>query len=249
MLEHFPFMLKIVGPCMLLFHWLCHYFILYLHPSSTTGHNCSPAMSEVNPQLLPLKSPPLIGPSHIPSVCHNRNEKMSARKSFSKYKAPVSAKIYTVEELQFATKSFSEENLLGEGSLGSVYRAEFPDGQVYTSTYYDFWILTQIERTLPHSTSFFNLFSQIVAVKNINMVSLSFQEEEQFLDVIWTAARLRHPNIVTLLGYCVEHGQHLLVYEYIRDLSLDEVLHSGTHKPLSWTIRLNIALGIARALE
>ncbi|KAJ6382284.1 hypothetical protein OIU77_030851 [Salix suchowensis] len=147
--------------------------------------------SEVNPQLLPPRSPSLL---HIPPICNHRIEKTSARKSFSKYKAPV------------------------EGSLGSVYRAEFPNGQIFV-------------------------------VKNINMVSLSFQEEEQFLDVIWTASRLRHPNIVTLIGYCVEHEQHLLVYEYIRDLSLHDVLHSDGYKPLSWNIRLNIALGVARALE
>lgn len=81
------------------------------------------------------------------------------------------------------------------------------------------------------------------------MVSLSFQEEEQFLDVIWAASQLRHPNIVTLLGYSVEQGQHLLVYEYVRNLSLDDVLHSKAYKPLSWPIRLRIALGVARALE
>lgn len=40
------------------------------------------------------------------------------------------AKVYTIAELQSATNSFSEPNLLGEGSLGSVYKAEFPDGQV-----------------------------------------------------------------------------------------------------------------------
>ncbi|KAJ6743049.1 LEUCINE-RICH REPEAT TRANSMEMBRANE PROTEIN KINASE 1-LIKE PROTEIN [Salix viminalis] len=171
--------------------------------------------SEVNPQLLPPRSPSLL---HIPPICNQRIEKNSARKSFSKYKAPVGAKIYTVTELQLATNNFGEENLLGEGSLGSVYRAEFPNGQIFV-------------------------------VKNINMVSLSFQEEEQFLDVIWTASRLRHPNIVTLIGYCVEHEQHLLVYEYIRDLSLHDVLHSDGYKPLSWNIRLNIALGVARALE
>jgi hypothetical protein len=48
------------------------------------------------------------------------------------YKAPVSANIYTLTELQLATNNFGEENLLGEGSLGSVYRAEFQNGQVYT---------------------------------------------------------------------------------------------------------------------
>lgn len=39
-------------------------------------------------------------------------------------------KTYTVTELESATNKYSEENLLGEGSLGSVYKAEFPDGQV-----------------------------------------------------------------------------------------------------------------------
>lgn len=88
-----------------------------------------------------------------------------------------------------------------------------------------------------------------MAVKNINMGELSFTEEEQFLDVVWTASRLRHPNIVTLLGYCVEHGQHILGYEYVRNLSLDDALHCEAYMPLSWTVRLQIALGVARALE
>lgn len=42
----------------------------------------------------------------------------------------MTSKVYTVAELQLATNSFSEENHLGEGSLGPVYKAEFPDGQV-----------------------------------------------------------------------------------------------------------------------
>lgn len=90
---------------------------------------------------------------------------------------------------------------------------------------------------------------QILAVKNIKMSGLSFHEEEQFLDVVWTVSCLKHPNIVPLLGYCVEHGQHLLVYEYVRNLSLDEALHSDAYKPLSWGLRLQIALGVAQALE
>lgn len=40
------------------------------------------------------------------------------------------AKAYTIAELEIATNGFSEENLIGEGSLGSVYKAEFPDGKV-----------------------------------------------------------------------------------------------------------------------
>jgi hypothetical protein len=38
--------------------------------------------------------------------------------------------MYTVASLQQYTNSFSQENLIGEGTLGSVYRAELPDGKV-----------------------------------------------------------------------------------------------------------------------
>lgn len=80
--------------------------------------------------MLNLRSP-ILGRRRVPLAYHSRIEKTSTRKSFSKNcKFPVRAKLYTVAELQSATNSFSETNLLGEGSLGSVYKAEFPDGQV-----------------------------------------------------------------------------------------------------------------------
>ncbi|CAI0406706.1 unnamed protein product [Linum tenue] len=165
-------------------------------------------------------SPPtFLGRSRTPLSVRSRTKRLSGGKSLRRNnRAPASARIYTVEELQYATNSFSEDNLLGEGSLGGVYRAEFPDGQV-------------------------------LAVKNVNTVSLSFEEEERLMEVIWTVSRLRHPNILALLGYCVEDGQHLLVYEHVRSLPLDEVLHGQGYKPLPWMVRLNVALGVARSLE
>lgn len=42
----------------------------------------------------------------------------------------INATQYTVADLQIATDSFSIENLLGEGSIGRVYRAQFEDGKV-----------------------------------------------------------------------------------------------------------------------
>ena len=45
-------------------------------------------------------------------------------------KAVVPAIGYSVADLQAATNSFAQENLIGEGSLGRVYRGEFADGQV-----------------------------------------------------------------------------------------------------------------------
>ncbi|GFY96277.1 STRUBBELIG-receptor family 2 [Actinidia rufa] len=170
-----------------------------------------------SPRISSMGSPPVAASSRIPPI-HTRTDRMSRRSFSKKPKIPSSAKVYTMEELQSATNGFSEEHLLGEGSLGSVYKADFPNGQV-------------------------------MAVKNINTVTLSLHEEEQFLHVIWNAARLRHPNIVRLLGYCFERGQHLLVYECVRNLTLDDALHSEAYLPLSWGVRLKIALGVARALD
>jgi len=45
--------------------------------------------------------------------------------------APVNVTSYSVADLQMATGSFSVDHLLGEGSFGCVYRAEFDDGKVY----------------------------------------------------------------------------------------------------------------------
>ncbi|CAI9761141.1 unnamed protein product [Fraxinus pennsylvanica] len=177
----------------------------------------SPMTAEYSTHVSSFSSPPMITPSHLPPV-RSKMMKVSKRKSFSKNKMSMGAKIYSLSELQSVTNSFSEGNLLGEGSIGYVHRAEFPDGM-------------------------------IVAVKSINTVPLSIIEEEEFLDVIRNASRLRHSNIVTLLGYCMEHGQHLLVYEYIRNFSLDKALHCITYKPLSWGLRVRIALGVAQALN
>lgn len=45
--------------------------------------------------------------------------------------APLNVTSYSIADLQMATGSFSIDNLLGEGSFGRVYRAQFDDGKVY----------------------------------------------------------------------------------------------------------------------
>ncbi|XP_010557936.1 PREDICTED: protein STRUBBELIG-RECEPTOR FAMILY 2-like isoform X2 [Tarenaya hassleriana] len=162
---------------------------------------------EDSPQIMRVRHPPI------------KIERTTSRKSFSgTCQFPAYVDQFSFAELQLATNSFSEENLLAEGPLGSVYRAKLPDGQ----------------------------FS---AVKNIPIASLSFQEEEQFIQVLRTASKLRHPNIITLLGICIENRQHLLVYEYVGNLSLYDAMHDEVYKPLSWSLRLRIAVGVARALD
>ncbi|CAH9081615.1 unnamed protein product [Cuscuta epithymum] len=128
---------------------------------------------------------------------------------------------YTVAALQTATNSFCQENLVGEGSTGRVYRADFPNGK-------------------------------ILAIKKFDSAMLSLQEDEKFLEIVTKMSMLRHRNIVALVGYCVEHGQHLLAFDYVKNGSLHDMLHYGderSKKLLTWNARVKVALGVAWALE
>ncbi|KAF2937119.1 hypothetical protein DAI22_03g026500 [Oryza sativa Japonica Group] len=61
--------------------------------------------------------------------------------------------------------------------------------------------------------------------------------------------RLVHPNLVKLLGYCKEERELLLVYEFMPKGSLENHLfRRGAFDPLSWSLRLKIAIGAARGL-
>ncbi|KAL6537633.1 hypothetical protein OROMI_026167 [Orobanche minor] len=97
--------------------------------SLCTGVDFTLMSVQDSPHMSAFSSSPMITPSRLPPV-RTKTLKVSRRKSFSKSKTIISAKAYTVAKLQIATNNFSEKNLISEGSLGSVYRAEFPDGTV-----------------------------------------------------------------------------------------------------------------------
>jgi len=58
---------------------------------------------------------------------------------------------------------------------------------------------------------------------------------------------LTHPNLVKLVGFCIEDDQRLLVYEFMPRGSLENHLYRRS-LPLPWSIRLKIALGAAKGL-
>ncbi|XP_068649883.1 protein STRUBBELIG-RECEPTOR FAMILY 3-like isoform X2 [Aristolochia californica] len=93
---------------------------------------------------------------------------------------------------------------------------------------------------------------KVLAVKKLDVSSLVLQSDEAFLDLVSAIGKLQHQNIVKLEGYCMEHGQRLLVYEYCSNGTLYEAIHFDDpefNKKLSWNSRILMALGIARALE
>ncbi|XP_026441770.1 L-type lectin-domain containing receptor kinase IX.1-like [Papaver somniferum] len=82
-----------------------------------------------------------------------------------------------------------------------------------------------------------------VAVKKISAASK--QGEREYLAEICTIGRLRHINLVQLLGWCHEHHQLLLVYEFMPNGSLDRFICNGS---LDWHTRYKILTGLASAL-
>ncbi|KAF5733461.1 protein STRUBBELIG-RECEPTOR FAMILY 6 [Tripterygium wilfordii] len=91
----------------------------------------------------------------------------------------------------------------------------------------------------------------VLAVKKIDSSAFRNDLSEDFIEIVSNISNLHHPNVTELVGYCSEHGQHLLVYEFHRNGSLHDSLHLSEEnsKPLTWNTRVKIALGTARALE
>ncbi|XP_019152621.1 PREDICTED: calmodulin-binding receptor-like cytoplasmic kinase 2 [Ipomoea nil] len=75
---------------------------------------------------------------------------------------------------------------------------------------------------------------------------------KMFLDEVSVLLRISHPNLVGLMGFCLERGEQLLLLEYIPNKSLFDrmhTVHGQASGALSWTNRLNIAVDIALALD
>ncbi|XP_040248187.1 protein STRUBBELIG-RECEPTOR FAMILY 8 isoform X2 [Aegilops tauschii subsp. strangulata] len=92
---------------------------------------------------------------------------------------------------------------------------------------------------------------QLLAIKKINMIDLSLSEQDELMDILGNMSRLKHPNISSLVGYCVEFGHCVLLYEYAENGSLEDLLFSAAtrSRALSWKARMKIALGVTYALE
>ncbi|KAE8663657.1 Protein BRASSINOSTEROID INSENSITIVE 1 [Hibiscus syriacus] len=88
----------------------------------------------------------------------------------------------------------------------------------------------------------------VVAIKKL--IHISGQGDREFTAEMETIGKIKHRNLVPLLGYCKVGEERLLVYEYMMYGSLEDVLH-GQKKAgikLNWAARRRIAIGAARGL-
>ncbi|WVZ67225.1 hypothetical protein U9M48_016333 [Paspalum notatum var. saurae] len=133
---------------------------------------------------------------------------------------------FTFSDLRTCTRNFRPDSVLGEGGFGSVFKG---------------WI---DHNTLAPSTR--PGTGMVIAVKKLNQQG--FQGHREWLAEVNYLGQLSHPNLVKLVGYCLEDEQRLLVYEFMPRGSLENHLfrRSWHFQRLSWNLRMKVALGAAK---
>ncbi|GJN15750.1 hypothetical protein PR202_gb02688 [Eleusine coracana subsp. coracana] len=136
---------------------------------------------------------------------------------------------FKYEKLRKATRNFDERQKLGRGGYGEVYKGLLPADGAAAS---------------PEG-------AMEVAVKKFTRDDA--RSIDDFLAEVDIINRLRHKNIVPLIGWCYKKGQLLLVYEYMPNGSLDQHLFrrgAHAHLPvLSWASRYAVVCDVAAGLH
>ncbi|XP_047327093.1 probable serine/threonine-protein kinase PBL10 [Impatiens glandulifera] len=136
-------------------------------------------------------------------------------------------KKFTFDELRNATRNFRPDSVVGEGGFGSVFKG---------------WIDEHLQLAATPGSGL------AIAVKKLNQEGL--QGHKEWLAEINYLGQLKHPNLVKLVGYCLENDHRLLVYEFMARGSMENHLfRRGSYfQPLSWSLRMKVALGAAKGL-
>ncbi|GLT69084.1 hypothetical protein SLA2020_412630 [Shorea laevis] len=133
---------------------------------------------------------------------------------------PLAWKLTAFQRLNFKVEDvlecLKEENIIGKGGFGIVYRGSMPAGND-------------------------------IAIKRL-VGGSSGRNDHGFSAEIQTLSRIRHRNIMTLLGYVSNKETNLLLYEYMPNGSLGELLHGSNGGQLKWETRYKIAVEAAKGL-
>ncbi|KAL3532772.1 hypothetical protein ACH5RR_006293 [Cinchona calisaya] len=132
-------------------------------------------------------------------------------------------------------------------------------GNLHTISYFDFATLKKATKNFHYSYllgrgGFGSVFlgkledGKLIAVKQLSL-DKSQQGESELLAEVRMITSIQHKNLVRLLGCCSEGAQRLLVYEYMKNRSLDLIIFGKSDIFLNWNTRFQIILGVARGLQ
>ncbi|GAB2214801.1 hypothetical protein Droror1_Dr00019165 [Drosera rotundifolia] len=160
---------------------------------------------------------------HNLSSLQSRSSSM-APSSWSLIKHLDRATFFSLADLVAATRNFSSEQKIGSGSFGKVYRGILADGREVA-----------IKREVGSGKR-----------------KKSAHSENAFDSELALLSRVHHKHLVSLVGFCQEQDERLIVYNYMSNGSLHDHLHNiGIESSVvsSWKMRIKIALDAARGIE
>ncbi|KAJ9538340.1 hypothetical protein OSB04_031073 [Centaurea solstitialis] len=138
----------------------------------------------------------------------------------SSFQPPQPCRRFTISEIEIATRNFDDSLVVGSGGFGKVYRGTITNN---------------------NGESLLD-----VAIKRLG--ETSNQGAVEFRAEIEMLSNLRHCHLVSMIGYCNDGQEMVLVYQYMSRGTLEHHLHKRG-LPLSWMRRLKICIGATRGLN
>ncbi|CAN6352216.1 unnamed protein product [Urochloa humidicola] len=161
------------------------------------------------------------------------SERLAAMRLLSEAATSSGVPVYSYAEVARATNSFSHTHRLGTGAYGTVYVGKLPGGGGGGSP------------------------AALVAIKRLHCRHHHHDADGDdaaaaaalLLNEIKLISSVSHPNLVRLLGCCLDRGEQILLYEYVPNGTLSHHLAAGSAAGgLPWRARLGVAAETAAAI-